>query len=147
MQDLFPIDGDGRVRFYTSLASAYAEAESNNNDVIILDGNSTHELLEQLTIDKNRVHFVGMDYLLGIKRPYGQSTKINYADGIATALPFAVKNIGVRNSFRGIKFINNNTDAQVVGTVGEGGEYAYYENCEFYNSTTLDSDTTAELVL
>lgn len=147
MQDLFPVDTDGRVRFYTSIADAYTEAESNNNDVIILDGNSTHELLAQLTIDKNRLHFIGMDYLLGIKRPYGQSSKINYADGIATALPFAVKNIGVRNSFRGIKFMNNNTDAQVVGTVWEGGEYAYYENCEFYNSTTLDSDTTAELVL
>jgi len=147
MQDLFPVDGDGRVRFYTSLASAYVEAESNNNDVIILDGNSTHQILEQLIIDKSRLHLIGMDYLLGIDRPYGQSTKINYADGIATALPFMIKNIGVRNSFRGIKFINNNTDAQVVGTVGEGGEYAYYENCEFYNATQLDSDTVAELVL
>lgn len=78
---------------------------------------------------------------------YGQRAKINYADGIATALPFAVKNIGVGNTFHGIKFINNNTDAQVVGTVGEGGEYALYVNCEFYNSTNLDSDTVAELVL
>lgn len=147
LQDLFPTDGDGRVRFYTSLASAYAETESNNNDVIILDGNSTHELTAQLIVSNNRVHFIGMDYLLGIDRPYGCSTKINYADGIATALPFMIKNIGVRNSFRGIKFMNNNTDAQVVGTVGEGGEYAYYENCEFYNSTQLDSDTVAELVL
>lgn len=147
IQDLFPVDTDGRVRFYTSLASAYAEAESNNNDVIILDGNSAHQLTEQLTIDKSRVHFVGMDYLLGINRPYGQSSKINYADAIATDLPFMIKNIGVRNTFRGIKFINNNTDVQVVGTVGEGGEYAYYENCEFYNATQLDSDTVAELVL
>lgn len=147
MQDLFPVDTDGRVRFYTSLSDAYTEAEDNNNDVIILDGNSTHQLTAMLTVSKNRVHFVGLDYLLGIKRPYGQSTKINYADGIATADPFMIKNTGVRNSFRGIKFMNNNTDAQVVGTVGEGGEYAYYENCEFYNSTNLDSDTVAELVL
>ena len=147
LQDIFKNDGDGRVRFFTTVAAAYAATESNNNDVIILDGNSTHELTEQLTISNNRVHFIGLDYLLGIHRPYGQSTKINYADGIATALPFAVKNIGVRNSFRGIKFMNNNTDAQVVGTVGEGGEYAYYEDCEFYNSTNLDSDTVAELVL
>lgn len=147
LQDLFPPDGDGRVRFYTSLSSAYAATESNNNDVIILDGNSSHQITDQLTISNNRVHFIGLDYLLGINRPYGQSSKINYADGNATALPFAVKNTGVRNSFRGIKFINANTDAQVVGTVGEGGEYAYYENCEFYNSTNLDSDTVAELVL
>jgi hypothetical protein len=43
--------------------------------------------------------------------------------------------------------LNENTDAQVVGTVGEGGEYAVYRNCEFYNSTNLTSDTVAELVL
>lgn len=147
IQELFDVDSDGRIRFFTSLASAYAATESNNNDVILLDGNSTHEITEQLTISNNRVHFIGLDYLLGINRLYGQSSKINYADGNATALPFAIKNIGVRNSFRGIKFLNNNTDAQVVGTVGEGGEYAYYENCEFYNATNLDSDTVAELVL
>ena len=146
-QDLFPVDGDGRVRFYTSLASAYAETESNNNDVIILDGNSTHQLTSMLTVSNNRVHFIGMDYLLGIKRLYGQSSKINYADSIATADPFMIKVTGVRCSFRGIKFTNANTDAQVVGTVGAGGEYTYWENCEFYNSTNLTSDTVAELVL
>jgi acetylglutamate kinase len=58
IQDLFPVDSDGNVRFFTSLSAAYDAAESNNNDVIILDGNSSHELLEQLTISKNRVHFV-----------------------------------------------------------------------------------------
>jgi len=147
LQEIFLPDTAGRVRFYTTLATAYAATESNNNDVIILDGNSSHEVTEQITISNNRVHFIGLDWLLGIRRHYGMSTKINYADGNATALPFMIKNLGVRNSFRGIKFMNNNTDAQVVGTVGEGGEYAYYENCEFYNSTTLDSDTTAELVL
>lgn len=147
LQDIFKNDGDGRVRFCTTVAAAYDLTESNNNDVIILDGNSTHEVTEQITVSNNRVHFIGLDYLLGIHRPYGQSTKINYANGNATALPFMIKNIGVRNSFRGIKFMNNNTDAQVVGTVGEGGEYAYYEDCEFYNSCDLDSNTEAELVL
>lgn len=147
IQDLFPTDTDGRVRFYTSLASAYAETESNNNDVIILDGNSSHQLTSMLTVSNSRVHFVWLDYLLWIKRWYWQSSKINYADWIATADPFMIKVTGVRCSFRGIKFTNNNTDAQVVGTVWEGWEYTYYENCEFYNATNLDSDTVAELVL
>lgn len=147
IQELFDLDPDGRVRFYTSLAAAYAATESNNNDVIILDGNSTHQLTSMLTVSNNRVHFVGLDHLLGVKRRYGQSSKINYADAIATADPFMIKVTGVSCSFRGIKFTNANTDAQVVGTVGEGGEYSYYENCEFYNSTNLDSDTVAELVL
>ena len=143
MQEIFGNDPDGKVRIYSTVAAAYDAATSNADDVIVLGTYSTPELTEQLTISKNRVHFIGD--LSG--RLYGQRAKINYADGIATALPFAVKNIGVGNTFTGIKFLNNNTDAQVVGTVGEGGEYAVYRNCEFYNSTQLDSDTVAELVL
>jgi hypothetical protein len=147
VNDTYPVDTDGVPRVYTTLATAYAAMTTNQNDICILDGNTTHQVTEQITVSKNRCHFIGLDYLLGLKRPYGQSSRVNYADGNATALPFMIKNIGVRNSFRGIKFMNNNTDAQVVGTVGEGGEYAYYENCEFYNSTNLDSNTVAELVL
>ncbi len=67
-QDLFPVDGNGRVRFFTSLADAYTATESNNNDVIILDGNSTHTLTAMLTVSKSRVHFIGLDYLMGIHR-------------------------------------------------------------------------------
>lgn len=147
VQETYPVDTDGVTRVYTSLSAAYDAMTSNQNDVVVLDGNSSHQLTSMLTVSKNRCHFIGLDYLLGVKRYYGQSSKVNYADGIATADPFMIKNTGVRNSFRGIKFTNNNTDAQVVGTVGEGGEYAYYENCEFYNATQLDSDTVAELVL
>ena len=41
MQDVFPPDTNGQVQFFTSLASAYSAAESNNNDVILLDSNSS----------------------------------------------------------------------------------------------------------
>jgi hypothetical protein len=37
LQDLFPNDSDGRVRYFTSLSDAYTAAVSNNNDVIVLD--------------------------------------------------------------------------------------------------------------
>jgi len=140
-------DADGVDRVYTSVSAAYDACVSGRNDIIILDSNGTHELTEMLTVSKNRVHFIGLDYLLGDRRKYGQGSKINYADGVATADPFAVKVTGVRNSFLGIKFINNNTDAQVVATVGEGGEYTVYRNCEFYDAVRLNSQTQAELVL
>lgn len=143
LQEVFGTDPDGKVRIYSTVAAAYDAATTNADDVIVLSTNSSHELAGMLTVSKNRVHFVGD--LSG--RKYGQRAKINYADGIATADPFAIKNTGVGNTFTGIKFINNNTDAQVVATVGEGGEYAVYKNCEFYNSTHLDSDTVSELVL
>ena len=128
---------------YASIETAYDSMITNNDDVVITRTYANLELTAQMTISKSRCHFIGDPY----GRMYGQRAKINYADGIATALPFAVKNIGVGNTFDGFKFLNNNTDAQVVGTVGEGGEYALYRNCEFYNATDLDSNTEAELVL
>ena len=143
LSQLFVPDPDGKVRFFTTVDAAYEAATTNADDVIVLGTSSSHELTAMLTVSKNRVHFIGDTF----GRKYGQRAKINYADGIATADPFAVKNTGVGNTFTGIKFINNNTDAQVVATVGEGGEYAVYRNCEFYNSTNLTSDTVAELVL
>jgi len=136
-------DPDGQLRYFETVKEAYDATTSNANDVIVLSPNTTHQLTAMLTVSKNRVHFIGD--MSG--RLYGQSVKINYEDGIATADPFAIKNTGVRNTFTGIKFMNENTDAQVVATVGEGGEYTVYRNCEFYNSTNLDSDTVAELVL
>ena len=136
-------DPDGKLRFFETVKEAYDATTSNNNDVIVLSSNSSHELAAMLTISKNRVHFIGDMF----GRKYGQRAKINYADGIATTDAFAIKNTGVGNTFTGIKFINNNTDAQVVSTFGEGGEYTVFKNCEFYNSTNLNSDTVSEIVL
>lgn len=142
----YGVDGNDGLSWDTAvktIAQAYSMTTTNHDDVIILSTNATHALTTMLDISKNRVHFVGDVY----GRKYGQRARVSYADGIATADPFAVKNTGVGNTFTGIKFLNNNTDAQVVGTVGEGGEYTVYRNCEFYNSTNLGSDTVAELVL
>jgi len=137
-------DGRSMRSAKATVAAAYALTTTNHDDVIVLSTNASHQLTEMLTVSKSRVHFISLD---AYGRKYGQRAKINYADGIATADAFAVKNTGVGNTFTGIKFINNNTDAQVVATVGEGGEYSVYRNCEFYNSTNLTSDTVSEMVL
>lgn len=146
-QEVFGYDVAGQVRFFTDLEDAYNATTTNNNDVIILDGDTTHALANMLTVSKSRVHFVGLDYLLGIHRHYGQSSKVAMGVTTDTDDVFAVKNTGVRNSFRGIKFVNNNTLTQNVAAFGEGGEYTYFEDCEFYDSTRLNSDTHAEVVL
>jgi len=145
-QHEFPVDRDGVQRVYSSLSAAYDACTTNNNDVIVLDGNTTHSLTSMLTVSKNRVHFIGLDWLLGDRRKYGQSSRVTM--GVTTAVTdvFAVKNTGVRNSFMGIKFSTNNTLTQNVAAFGEGGEYTVFRNCEFYNSTDLGSDTTAEFV-
>lgn len=146
MQDLFTPDDDGRVRFYTSLSDAYDATESNNNDVIILDGNSTHNLSAMLTVSKNRVHFVGLDYLLWVHRAYGQSSKVSLGVTTAATDIATVKNTWVRNSFRGIKFLNSNTVTEGIYCFVDGGEYTYIEDCEIYKSTDLDVTGAAEFV-
>ena len=135
-------DGLSKDTPFATIAQAYSAVTTNKDDVIVLSTNGSHQLTSMLDISKSRVHFTGDIY----GRMYGQRAKINYADGIATADAFAVKNTGVGNTFTGIKFLNANTDAQVVATVGEGGEYAVYRNCEFYNSTNLTSNTVLEVV-
>jgi hypothetical protein len=99
-----------------------------------------------LAVTKNRVHFVSADVY---GRMYGQAAKI-VMPVLTTALAAniaAVLNSGSRNTFTGIKFISNNTEAATVTTVAEGGEYTVYSNCEFYNSVRMNSDTQSEMVL
>jgi len=142
--DIVKTDPDGVVRLYTTYAAAYAAATTQQDDVIVLSTYGTHEITSMVDFSKSRVHTVSMDTF---GRLYGQRAKLRYANGIATADPFMIKNTGVGNTFTGIKFMNENTDAQVVSTFGEGGEYTTFRNCEFYNSTNLGSDTVSEMVL
>lgn len=127
-----------------TIARAYALATTNANDVIILSAYSSHVLTAMLPITKNRVHFVGLD--CGSRR-YGQRSKITMGATTAATDVFMVKNTGIGNTFTNIKFSCSNTLTENVAAFGEGGEYTQFRNCEFYNSTDLDSDTTAEIVL
>lgn len=154
MREVFGTDPKGQVRVFsvnaddgsTPLEQAYNAMEDNNNDVIVMDGNSTHLLSGMVTVAKNRCHFVGLDYLMGIHRAYGQSTKVQLGVTTSASDIGAFLNTGVRNSFRGIKFISNNTVAESLYTFIDGGEYTYMEDCEVYKSTDLDVTGSAEMV-
>ena len=137
MQEVFPPDTRGQVRFFTSLDSAYGAAESNNNDVILLDANSSHSVaVGGLAITKSRVHFIGMD---GGGRYLQQGAKVQSTAG--TAAVYVIKNTGTRNSFRNIKFIQTDDEATSLTCFQEGGEGTYFENCSF---TFGDADNLDE---
>lgn len=136
-------DGKSPDTPFATIAKAVASCTTNNDDVIVLSTNTAHTLTSMLTISINRVHFIGDVY----GRQYGQRARISMGVTTAATDVFAVKNTGVGNTFTGIKFLCSNSLTQNVGTVGEGGEYATYRNCEFYNSAKLTSDTHAEVVL
>jgi len=140
MQDVFPPDPNGKVRLFTSLSDAYDATESNNNDVILLDGNSTHVLTEMLTVSNNRVHFIGMD---GGGHLTAQGAKVQIGvTGVATDLaPVLVT--GVRCSFRNIKFINASTTNETLYGFIDNGEGTVIENCSMIKTLGLDDSNHA----
>lgn len=146
ISELFGTDSAGAVRFFTDVEDAYDATTSNNNDVILLDGDTTFSLSNMLTVSKSRVHFIGLDWLLGVRRRVGQSTKISLGVTTAASDIGTIKVTGVRTSFRGIKFMNSNTVDQGIYCFVDAGEYTYIEDCEIYKSTDLDVTGAAELV-
>lgn len=131
-------------RPFKTIAKAYDLATTNKNDVIALAAYGTHVLTEMLTVAKNRVHFIGLDCA---GRMYGQGARVSLGiTGVATNLG-TILNTGVRNSFRNIKFSNDDTVAQGLYTFLDGGEYMFMENCEIYKSTFLTTTGASEMVM
>lgn len=137
LQDLFDIDPNGRVRFFTSVLAAYNDTETNNNDVLLLDANSSHVLAESLTVSKSRIHFLGMD---GGGRMLQQGAKIENTDG--TAAVFVLKNTGTRNSYINVKVIQVDDDSTSLTVFQEGGEGTYFQNSSFVFQVADNLDET-----
>ena len=129
---------------FRTLSKAIDAVTSNQNDVILIDGDSTVDETAMPTLSKNRVHIIGVNGNLG---HYGQGAKISVGVTTAATDIGTFKNTGVRNTFTGLKFINNNTVAEGLYCVVEAGEFARYHNCEFYKSTDLDDAGASELLL
>lgn len=141
VQEVFTPDPDGLVRFYTTVKAAYDAAESNNNDVILLDANSSHSNA-MITVSKNRIHFIGMD---GGGRRNSQGAKlITPADNVAASVA-VIKNTGTRNSYRNIKFTQNGTNTAQVSAFEDSGEGTYVKNCQMEVNSILGTKTQALL--
>jgi len=144
LQEVCKNDAEGRVRFFNTIAAAYAEAQTNNDDVILIDGHSAHAVSEMLTVSKSRVHFVGMD---GGGRAIQQGARIVMGvTGVATDLA-PILNTGTRNSFRNIKVENaSTTDESLYGFI-ENGEGTYFENFMSCKTAGLDDANHAHFWL
>lgn len=135
--------GRSMTQAYQTIAQAYSQTVTNNDDVICIRGTATDNVLtSMLTVSNNRVHFVGLD---GAWRPYGQGPKISMTATTGATNVSTIKNTGTRNTFTNIKFTNNSTVAQSLYTVQESGQYSQYTNCEFYLSTNLGTSGASEL--
>lgn len=122
-----------------SIAKAYEKARTNANDIIVLSSDSSHAVDEGgLAITKNRINFVGADWP---GRQIQQGAKVtSYSSSDDAA--YVVKNTGVRNSFIGIKFIQESTDAAALTCFQDGGEGTLAERSSFVFGVADNLDQT-----
>jgi len=143
LQDIFTPDNNGQVRFFTSISDAITAASTNNNDVIVLDSHSSYSLDAGIALTKSRIHFIGFDsgdHLVDM------GAKIVLATAATTA--YVLKNTGIRNSFRNIKFINSSTQGTALNVVADSGEGTIYKNCgfEFGVANNIGSTSATEFL-
>jgi len=135
--------GKSKSRAFKTLSKAYASVTSNNNDVILIDGDS--EVVETAMIDwsKNRVHVIGLNGALG---HYGPGARVSIGVTTDTADIALLQVTGVRNTFTGIKFGSSNTLTQAKYCVADAGEYTRWCNCEFIHTGQAAVTTAAEIL-
>lgn len=136
---------DGVDKVYNTVADGYNAMVSNRNDILKIASHGGHTMTAMLNITKNRCHFRSMDVQMG--RHYGARTRLTMGVTTAATDIAVVKNTGVGNTFKGLKFDSSNTKAESLYAFAEGGEYSYFENCEFYKSTDLNVTGAAELLM
>ena len=137
--------GKKKNKAVKTLSKAYDLCTTNNNDLVLIDGDSEVVETEMITLTKNRVHTIGLNGALPALG-YGAGARVTLGTtGVATDIA-TLHNTGVRNTFTGIKFSNSSATATCLYTVAEGGEYTRYNNCEFYKSGLLTTDLTAEVL-
>lgn len=126
-----------------TLSKALTKVTTNNNDLVVVDGDAS--IVETSMIDNSKNRFTIMGVGGGIK--YGQGAKVTSAITTGATNIATFKNTGVRVTVSNVKFSSANTVAESIWGVAEGGEYTVYNNVEFYKSTDLDVTTSAELLL
>jgi hypothetical protein len=136
---------DGTYAVHTTIASAYAAVTTGRNDIILISAYDAHAQTAILAITKSRVHFIGMGLRSGAMG-LGARARITMGVTAAAADIAVLKNTGVGNTFRNLKFDSSNTKDESLYAVAEGGEYTIYENCEFYKSTDLNETAAAEVL-
>lgn len=139
-------DGRSMKSAFRTVGQAVTKAVTNTHSVILMHGNSAHSSVattnDELTLTKNRLHFVGLG---GGSRYLGQRTR--WTMGVTTGTAIAiVQNTGVGNTFTNIKFDSSDTLSTSLFAFADGGEYTQLTNCEIVHSGQLGVTTAAALL-
>lgn len=136
-------DGLSTETPFKTLTKAYNMATSNQDDLILVRGDST-VVDAPIAFTKSRVHIIGVDGAPG--RMVQQGAKIQTATTGSTS--YVIKNTGVRNSFVNIKLIQSSTQATALTVLEDGGEGLYCQGSSFVFGVADNLDlTTAHEIL
>ena len=135
-------DGKSMKQAKKTVLAGYNLLTTNKDDVLVISGKNSHALTVQLTVAKNRVHFIGLG--LG-HRYFGQPTKINLPVSTGAGIA-AISVTGVRCTFSNLKITSNDTLSTSLYGVADGGEFTQWNYCEFLKTTDLDQTGAAELL-
>ena len=136
-------DGNTWAKALRTYGEAVSRATSNNNDIILIDGNSQVVEPAMVTVSKNRLHTIGVNGPPGVM---GQGARIACTATTGATNLASVKNTGVRNTFTGLKIESGMVIDESLYAHIEAGEFARYFNCSFYKSSDLDNNGASELV-
>ena len=136
-------DGKSKDRAFKTLSQAHTKATSNNNDVVLIDGDSQITEDSMITWSKNRIHVVGLGggFMTGQRSRLGFSTTGNASVSAAT-----ITLTGVGNTFSNLKIENSGTDATSVAAVIDAGEANVWYNCSFMKFSDLNVAAVADFI-
>lgn len=137
MRDIVVPDPMGKIRFFETLEAAYEACTTSANDVIVMNGQTTHAVSTGIAWSKSRIHVIGMD---GGDRVVQQGTKIQLSGAVDSA--YVLKVTGTRNSFRNLKVLQSSTHANALNVVQFAGEGNLWKNCSFMFGTDSNTDLT-----
>lgn len=130
---------------FLTVGAAVTASTTNEHDVILMHAQSAHSTAssnDQLTLTKNRLHFVGLG---GGSRYQGQRTR--WTMGVTTGVAIAiVKNTGIGNTFTNIKFDSSDTLSTSLYAFADGGEFTQLTKCEVTKTTLLSNTGRAPML-
>ena len=134
--------GKSKAEPLKTVSEANDRATTNNDDIIYMSGNSAHALATQLTITKNRLHFVGAS--MG-RRYFGQRTR--WEMGVTSGAEVALcHNTGNGNTFHNIKMRSIDTNTSSLYCFADGGEHTILDGVALEHAALLGTALAAELL-
>lgn len=135
--------GTSKGKAFKTLSKAEDTATSNNNDLILIDGDSEVTEDTKITWDKNRIHVVGLGggFLTGQRSRIGNSTT-----GVAAAVDCTIEVSGTGNTFHNLKITNTGTNAASIACLIDSGEANVFSNCSFMKFSDLNVATVADVI-